>query len=69
MWRELFKPLYQEYAEIAHAHGKFAFMHSDGNILDIYEVHVSHILRAYFHPIATLLDAIGGIAKGLSFDD
>jgi hypothetical protein len=29
-WREMFKPLYQEYIEIAHAHGKKAFMHSDG---------------------------------------
>ncbi len=30
MWRQLFKPLYKEYIEIAHAHGKKAFMHSDG---------------------------------------
>jgi uroporphyrinogen-III decarboxylase len=29
-WRKLFKPLYQEYIAIAHAHGKKAFMHSDG---------------------------------------
>jgi hypothetical protein len=29
-WRKLFKPLYQEYITIAHAHGKKAFMHSDG---------------------------------------
>ncbi len=35
-WRELFKPLYQEYCDLAHAHGKFAFMHSDGNIQAIY---------------------------------
>ena len=36
MWREIFKPLYQEYCEMAHVHGKFIFMHSDGYILDIY---------------------------------
>lgn len=35
MWRKLFKPLYRDYIEIAHAHGKYAFMHSDGHILDI----------------------------------
>jgi len=37
IWRELFKPLYQDYCDLAHAHGKFAFMHSDGHILEIYE--------------------------------
>ncbi len=30
-WRKIFKPLYKEYIEIAHAHGKKAFMHSDGH--------------------------------------
>jgi uroporphyrinogen-III decarboxylase len=35
LWRELFKPLYAEYVAIAHAHGKHAFMHSDGYITDI----------------------------------
>ncbi|MCE9615343.1 MAG: methyltransferase [Lentisphaerae bacterium] len=35
-WRELFKPLYREYCDLARAHGKFAFMHSDGHILSIY---------------------------------
>jgi uroporphyrinogen-III decarboxylase len=34
LWRELFKPLYAEYIAIAHAHGKHAFMHSDGYIAD-----------------------------------
>jgi hypothetical protein len=37
IWRELFKPLYRDYAEIAHRHGKYVFMHSDGNILEIIE--------------------------------
>jgi hypothetical protein len=34
-WRELFKPLYREYVEIAHRSGKAMFMHSDGYIMDI----------------------------------
>ncbi|MCK5650747.1 MAG: methyltransferase [Gemmatimonadetes bacterium] len=35
LWRELFKPLYADYVSVAHAHGKHAFMHSDGYITDI----------------------------------
>lgn len=37
IWRELFKPLYKDYCDLAHAHGKFIFMHSDGHISEIYE--------------------------------
>jgi uroporphyrinogen decarboxylase len=37
IWRELFKPLYQDYCDLAHSHGKFVFMHSDGYITEIYE--------------------------------
>jgi len=33
MWVEYFKPLYTDYCDLAHAHGKFVFMHSDGFIL------------------------------------
>ncbi len=35
LWRELFKPLYADYIEIAHRHRKSLWMHSDGYILDI----------------------------------
>jgi hypothetical protein len=35
MWRKIFKPLYKDYIDLAHAHGKKIFMHSDGNILEI----------------------------------
>lgn len=35
LWVEIFKPLYRDYIEIAHKHGKKTFMHSDGNILAI----------------------------------
>lgn len=34
-WRKYFKPLYKEYAEIAHKHGKKLFFHSDGYTLEI----------------------------------
>ena len=34
-WRKIFKPLYKEYIDLAHQHGKFIFMHSDGFTQDI----------------------------------
>ena len=37
MWTHYFKPLYKAYCDLAKAHGKFVFMHSDGYIFDIYE--------------------------------
>lgn len=37
LWREWFKPLYCDYTDLAHAHGKAIFMHSDGHISEIYE--------------------------------
>ncbi len=36
LWREYFKPLYKDYCDIAHAAGKYVFMHSDGYIQEIY---------------------------------
>jgi uroporphyrinogen decarboxylase len=35
LWREFFKPLYRDYCELAHAHGKYVLMHSDGFIREI----------------------------------
>lgn len=32
LWRSIFKPLYRDYIDLAHAHGKYIFMHSDGCI-------------------------------------
>lgn len=34
-WVSIFKPLYKDYVDIAHHHGKKIFMHSDGHILAI----------------------------------
>ncbi len=36
-WRKIFKPLYRDYCEMIHGHGKKVFFHSDGHIFDIYE--------------------------------
>jgi uroporphyrinogen decarboxylase len=36
VWREVFKPLYKDYCDIAHNNDKFIFMHSDGHITAIY---------------------------------
>ena len=36
IWRELFKPLYRDYADAARAAGKRVFLHSDGHIAEIY---------------------------------
>lgn len=35
IWREIFKPMYKEYIDIAHKAGKKIFMHSDGHILEV----------------------------------
>ncbi len=35
IFRQIFKPMYRDYEEIARQHGKFVFMHSDGYITDI----------------------------------
>ncbi len=36
LWRHYFKPMYRDFAQIAHSAGKKIFMHSDGHILSIY---------------------------------
>lgn len=35
LWRTFFKPLYKDYCQLAHSHGKLVLMHSDGYIMDI----------------------------------
>ena len=37
VFRRHFLPMYEDFVAIARRHGKFVFMHSDGNILDIME--------------------------------
>lgn len=36
VWKEIFKPIYQAYCDLAHKSGKYVFFHSDGYIKDIY---------------------------------
>lgn len=36
VWERIFKPMYRDFAQIAHGAGKKIFMHSDGYILPIY---------------------------------
>jgi uroporphyrinogen decarboxylase len=36
IWRRVFGPMYREYIDIAHRHGKKIFMHSDGNTLAMF---------------------------------
>jgi uroporphyrinogen decarboxylase len=35
VWRELLRPLYADYIDVAHRHGKSIWLHSDGYILDV----------------------------------
>lgn len=37
LWRKLYKPLYKDYCDLAHQHGKPILMHSDGHIFEIYQ--------------------------------
>ena len=64
-WRALFKPLYKEYCDLAHAHGKLAFMHSDGCISavmgDLAEVGVDALNSQLF---AMDLAEVAAKAKG-----
>lgn len=64
-WRKIFKPLYLEYAELAHARGKFIFMHSDGNIEqilpDLAEIGIDAVNSQIF---CMDLDRIAGSVKG-----
>jgi hypothetical protein len=65
MWRKLFKPLYRDYIEIAHAHGKYAFMHSDGHILtilpDLIEIGLDAINAQIF---CMDMEKLGALCKG-----
>lgn len=65
MWREIFKPLYAEYCRMIHAAGKFAFMHSDGNIAailpDLIEIGVDAINSQLF---CMDIEALGRQYKG-----
>ena len=65
MWVEYFKPLYKDYCELAHAHGKFVFMHSDGHILALYEHLIEIGVDAVNSQLFTMpIEEIGARFKG-----
>ncbi len=55
LWTEVFKPIYRDYAHIAHSHGKRIFMHSDGYTLDI----IPHLIDLGFDAANLQLFCIG----------
>ncbi len=68
MWRTVFRPLYQEYIDIAHSHGKKIFMHSDGNILDIIPKLVDMGLDAINCQLFCMgIDQVAGFAGNITF--
>jgi uroporphyrinogen-III decarboxylase len=63
LWRHLFKPLYRDYAELAHRNGKYVFMHSDGNIIDI----LDDLIEVGVDAINAQIFCMGVEALGLRF--
>ena len=65
MWVAYFKPLYKDYCDLAKAHGKYVFMHSDGHIMDIYEHLVEIGVDAINSQLFTMpIEEIGERFKG-----
>ena len=54
-WVAIFKPLYKDYIDIAHKHGKKIFMHSDGYILDI----IDHLIELGLDALNSQIFCIG----------
>ena len=65
VWRAIFKPMYKDYIDLAHAAGKFAFMHSDGCIKEIYPDIVEIGVDALNSQLFVMdMEQIANIAKG-----
>ncbi len=65
LWRQIFKPLYKEYIDLAHRHGKFIFMHSDGYTLDIIPDLIELGLDALNAQLFTMdIDQVGARFRG-----
>jgi hypothetical protein len=65
MWRAFFKPLYKDYCDLAHRHGKLVLMHSDGYtreiIPDLIEIGVNAVnLQLFVMPIEELAEEFAG---------
>jgi uroporphyrinogen decarboxylase len=61
VFRRHFRPMYEDFAAIARRHGKFVFMHSDGNILDIMEDLVAIGIDAINSQVACM--GVGELAR------
>lgn len=55
VWVDIFKPMYKDYIDIAHKHGKKIFMHSDGNTLEIFP----HLIEMGLDAINSQIFCIG----------
>ncbi len=65
IWRDLFKPLYKEYCDIAHASDKLVLMHSDGNIQEIYPDLIEVGVNALNSQLCVMdMEELGKTAKG-----
>ena len=65
IWQDIFKPLYKDYCDIAHSNKKFSFMHSDGNIIEIYPHLIDIGVDAVNSQIFCMdMDKLATLAKG-----
>ena len=55
MWVKYFKPMYRDYADIAHKYGKKMFFHSDGYTLDI----IPHLVELGYDAVNLQIFCIG----------
>jgi hypothetical protein len=55
IWVRVFKPMYQDYIDIAHSHNKKIFMHSDGHILEI----IPHLIEMGLNAVNSQLFCMG----------
>lgn len=65
MWVAHFKPLYRDYCDLAHSHGKYVMMHSDGYIMPLYEHLIEIGVDAINSQLFTMpIEEIGARFKG-----
>jgi hypothetical protein len=65
VFRRYFRPMYEDYVAIARRYGKFVFMHSDGNILDIMEDLIAVGVQAINSQVACMgVEELGRRFKG-----
>jgi hypothetical protein len=65
VFRRYFRPMYEDYVAIARRYGKFVFMHSDGNMLDIMEDLIAVGIHAINSQVACMgVEELGRRFKG-----